>query len=301
MINLISDIISNNATAKSIRRGALFTAEQEPRSQRLVSLNFGNTKPYSIDGIYNKQTDIKDNTISTRRAFRGDTTYGFNTNISEDQSIIYANLDKLYNYPIALTIADDAGIDTIDASGFKKPSTIDLHVMTRNETQSRLSKINSEFGNLSLAPGTIIENAIGGQGDDLIYDNQFNNSLSGKKGNDLLFVSGGKDEITGGRGFDTAIIRGKESDFIVYNTHKSETHWNRSTPETILASKSNPEFQVKLREVEEYTFSNQAHLGTPALVFIICSFNSRRGFDKSQPCLMEAAASPVSPPRTIFS
>lgn len=301
MINLISGILPNNATAKSIRRDALFTAEQQPRSQRLVSLNFGNTKPYSIDGIYSKHTDIKDNTISTRRAFRGDTTFAFNTNITEDQSIIYANLDKLYNYPIALTIADDDGIDTIDASGFKKPSTIDLHVITGNETQSRLSRINSKFGNPSLATETIIENAIGGQGDDLIYHNQFNNRLSGKKGNDLSFVSGGKDVIIGGKGFDTAIIRGNERDFIVYNTPKSETLWNRSTPETIFASKSNPEFQVKLREVEEYTFSNQAHLGTPALVFIICSFNSRRGFDKSQPCLMEAAPSPVSPAGTIFS
>ena len=56
-------------------------------------------------------------------AFNGDTTYGFNTNISAKISEIYSNMKNLLSNS-AITIVDADGIDTIDFSGFSKNQTI---------------------------------------------------------------------------------------------------------------------------------------------------------------------------------
>lgn len=201
----------------------------------------------ALDQIYKQQEDSQGKTFGIHRAFPGDTTYGFNTNITEDQSIVYANLDKLYDHRIATTIADGEGIDTIDASEFKYGNTIDLYVLTGNETSSRLSSLNGTIGNLSLAVGTVIENAIGGDKDDKIFDNQYNNRLVGNAGDDWFSASGGIDRIIGGSGRDRAVIDGNEDDFIIKNKSKSKT---------VIRHKTNRDFRVTLKDVEKYIFGD---------------------------------------------
>ena len=66
---------------------------------------------------------------------------------------------------------------------------------SENQPQSlQSSDVLGQTGNLSIARGTIIENAIGGSGVDVIIGNSINNTLTG---------NGGVDSLTGGAGADT--------------------------------------------------------------------------------------------------
>ncbi|HKN41256.1 MAG TPA: M10 family metallopeptidase C-terminal domain-containing protein, partial [Sphingomicrobium sp.] len=111
----------------------------------------------------------------------GDTTYGFNSNA--DRDIYKANL-----YPgVAYTIFDSGGSDTLDFSGFNANQLINLNPET-------FSNIGGSVGNVSIARGVVIENAIGGSGNDTIIGNAANNVLTGGSGVNIL---------TGGIGADT--------------------------------------------------------------------------------------------------
>ena len=123
----------------------------------------------------------------------GDTTYGYNANAG---GIFNANL-----YPkAAYTIFDSGGKDTLDFSGTAASELINLNAET-------FSNVNGFTGNLSIARGTVIENAIGGNGADTIIGNAADNVLSGHLGGDTL---------TGGAGADTFLdtISGHSGDRI---------------------------------------------------------------------------------------
>ena len=84
---------------------------------------------------------------TTTRA--GNTTYGFNSNAG---SSIY---DAQSMGALAYTVFDSAGIDTLDYSGFTSNQLINLNPET-------FSNVGTGIGNVSIARGTVIENAIGG-------------------------------------------------------------------------------------------------------------------------------------------
>lgn len=107
----------------------------------------------------------------------GDTAYGFNSNAGRD----YFNASLYRN--VAYTVFDSAGNDTLDYSGFSFAQTINLNWET-------FSNVGGRIGNVTIARGTIIENAIGGSGNDRLIANV----LSGDYGSDVL---------TGGLGEDT--------------------------------------------------------------------------------------------------
>lgn len=143
--------------------------------------------------------------FSTANAFRGDTVYGFNTNISQNVSEAWADLRK-YADNTAFTIVDGGGIDTVDFSGYTWDQRIDLTVTDGTSNQATTSDIGREIGNMTLAAGTVIENAVGGSGDDEIIGNDAANVLSGGAGNDTLNGGAGDDALHGGSGTDRAIF-----------------------------------------------------------------------------------------------
>jgi serralysin len=61
-------------------------------------------------------------------------------------------------------------------------------------------------GNVSIAKGVTVENAIGGSGSDLLIGNSVSNELKGGAGNDILFGAGGADKLWGGSGSDTFVF-----------------------------------------------------------------------------------------------
>ncbi|MBX7496424.1 M10 family metallopeptidase C-terminal domain-containing protein [Qipengyuania sp. 6B39] len=119
----------------------------------------------------------------------GNTTYGFNSNAGRD---IY---DATIVPDAAYTIVDSGGTDTLDYSGYSQSQTINLN-------EEAFSSVGGEVGNVVIARGTVIENAIGGSGADTIYGNDGQNTIDGGAGDDLIFGGNGGDFLIGGAGND---------------------------------------------------------------------------------------------------
>ena len=120
----------------------------------------------------------------------GNTTYGDNASGGGfyDTLMDHAN-------PLAFTLLDDGGIDTIDMSSVILDQSINLKSESISNTMGLI-------GNMSIARGTVIENAIGGSGDDLLKGNAVRNVLTGGKGVDDLRGFKGNDQLKGGNGSD---------------------------------------------------------------------------------------------------
>lgn len=113
--------------------------------------------------------------------------------------------------PFIRTLWDAGGIDTLNAAAFVRGVRIDLRpgsfssltipsdTLPTGVTWSAPPPTPTYDGtdNLGIAVGTVIENAIGGSGDDVIIGNDANNRLQGGPGNDRL---------DGGAGIDTAVF-----------------------------------------------------------------------------------------------
>ena len=140
----------------------------------------------ALDDLYNPEG------FSLNNAFLGDTVYGFNTNISIFTSQIFNELSSWIN-STAFTIADGNGNDTLDFSGFSNNQVIDLRSTEKDSISLFTSNIAGLTGNLIISAGTIIENAVGGSGNDTITGNFANNNLNGGYGNDLLIGGIGDD------------------------------------------------------------------------------------------------------------
>ena len=151
-------------------------------------------------------------TLYGSSAFTGGTTYGFNTNIDAGRSAALAALAD-YADESAFCIVDDGGNDTLDFSGFGADQTIDLTVVTGTST-GIFSNVGGLTGNMSLAVGTVIENAIGGSGNDVITGNDSGNTLTGNAGDDRIAGKGGADRIDGGAGTDTVVYDGVRTDYV---------------------------------------------------------------------------------------
>ena len=120
----------------------------------------------------------------------GDTTYGFNSNAGRD------SFNAALHPDIAYTIFDSGGVDTLDYSGFAADQAIDL-------AQGAYSDVGGLTGTVVIAPGTVIENAIGGAGNDQLVGNAADNRLTGGGGVDQLYGGLGTDTLIGGAGSDT--------------------------------------------------------------------------------------------------
>jgi serralysin len=146
----------------------------------------------------------------------GDTTYGFHSNAG--RSAFDFSLNRV---PI-VTIWDAGGNDTLDLSGYNTPSLIDLnqgafssaggidHFLSLAEINANRAAaglpartaaqyafyedIKARYGlenglfkdNISIAYGAVIENAVGGGGDDLIIANEVANKINGGGGIDTV-------------------------------------------------------------------------------------------------------------------
>jgi serralysin len=119
----------------------------------------------------------------------GDTVYGFGNTSGRDiyDASLFAN--------VSYTVIDNGGTDTLNYSGFGVAQRISLIAET-------FSNVGGRTGNVSVARGTVIENAIGGSGIDIILGNGAGNILTGNGGADELYGFGGNDELIGGIGAD---------------------------------------------------------------------------------------------------
>ena len=138
----------------------------------------------------------------------GDTVYGFNS--TADRAVF----DFSTNTAPIVTIWDGGGNDTLDLSGFDADNLIDLregqfssagYAINDDYYAARAARLGwdqADFDawyvalglgpdgrpvdNIAIAYGAVIENAIGGSGDDVIIGNQANNTLRGGAGADTF-------------------------------------------------------------------------------------------------------------------
>jgi len=169
----------------------------------------------ALNRLYASQ-ETSDGMLGDLSAFLGDTTYGFNSTISPDVSEVYAEMAGLLGEnKLSMTLADFGGVDTIDLSGYENKNALDLTVLTGEEYESRFSMLNGTKNNLSLAVGTVIENAIGGRAGDTFWDNAADNVFKGLDGDDRFYLTSGSDAVDGGRGFDAVLLAGGRDEYSV--------------------------------------------------------------------------------------
>jgi serralysin len=145
-----------------------------------------------LDDIRGAQIEYGAN-MSTRT---GDTVYGFNSTAGRDWFAAANSSSR-----VVFAVWDAGGRDTLDFSGYSQNQTIELR-------EGFFSNVGGLIGNVAVAQGAKIENAIGGFGNDTINGNALDNDLEGGAGFDSIFAGAGNDTIDGGTG--TSYLRGED-------------------------------------------------------------------------------------------
>lgn len=160
----------------------------------------------------------------------GNTTYSWSTTTGE-QFINGVGQGAPGGNRIFQTIWDGGGIDTYNFSNFATNLTVDLApgawTITSTAQLARLDyyedNAHTAAGNIANAllyqgnTASLIENAFGGSGHDVIRGNQAANVLRGNGGNDELSGLGGNDRLYGGAGADI-LTGGEGADWFIFET-----------------------------------------------------------------------------------
>ncbi len=141
--------------------------------------------------------------------------YGPNLSFNSGDDAYVFNASQTYFE----TVWDAAGTDTFDASALATNVSLDLRdgqmsnvgsVVTAYH-QGQQTQISRTVG---IAYGAVIENAVGGSGNDTIQGNDAANTLTGNNGNDTIYGGGGGDVLIGGSGVDR--LFGEDGDDTIF-------------------------------------------------------------------------------------
>lgn len=153
--------------------------------------------------------------------------------------------------PFFRTLWDAGGTDTISVANFSQACVIDLrdgHFSSIKIPSDSTAGYNwsapppqatyDGTDNLAIAFGCVIENAIGGNGNDTLIGNSSDNSLDGGSGNDTLRGDagndtfdwdsdsrGGNDMFYGGAGNDIYVLNSASDSVIEYNGEGTDAVW----------------------------------------------------------------------------
>lgn len=158
----------------------------------------------------------------------GDTVYGFNATADRDWFRATSSSSKL-----VFAAWDAGGTDTFDFSGYKVAQTIDLRA-------GYFSSVGGLTGNVTIAMGATIENAVGGAAADTINGNAVANRITGGQGADVL---------DGGAGIDTAVFSGGFSGYAI--TASANGGWS-------VKHNSGSDGTDSLLNIETLSFSDRA-------------------------------------------
>ena len=150
-----------------------------------------------LDDIAAAQQEYGAN-MSTRT---GDTVYGFHSTADRPWFSLTSEASDAQ-----FAVWDAGGNDTFDFSGYSDRQVIDLR-------QGFFSDVGGWTGNVAIAKGADIENAIGGSGADSITGNALANSLQGGGGGDTMLGGAGNDSLTDTAGSN--YIRGEDGNDVV--------------------------------------------------------------------------------------
>ena len=177
-----------------------------------------------------------------------DDGFGASDDLANIEHIVGSQFDDLFYgffaYASTVTLSDGtriskkitfdgaSGSDTMDYSRFSENITIALDAQYASK-HMWTSETDTEYFDG-------IENAIGGQADDLLFGNYGANTILGMQGNDLITGMGGADSLDGGMGHDTiyggadfAIIRGDDGNDVLYAYNPVEYSINHRSNATL--------------------------------------------------------------------
>ncbi len=184
----------NAAAGVSITYGANAQFTQDTRQYTVMSY-FSEINTTASYGSY-PDTLMLDDVLALQNIYganfstrAGDTVYGFGSNAGG----VY---DFTTNTNPVMCIWDGGGTDTLNVSGFNQNQMINLNA-------GAFSNIGGLTGNVSIAVGASIENAVGGAGNDVVYGNEAANLLTGNGGDDSIDGGAGNDTLLGGAGNDS--------------------------------------------------------------------------------------------------
>ena len=132
----------------------------------------------------------------------GDNIYGVGNDTGREIFGVGTSATNSQGHLLAFTIVDHGGNDTLNYSSFSQAQIINLNTET-------FSSVGGSIGNMSIARGTVIENAVGGSGADQLFGNAVANQLTGGLGNDT---------IDGGANIDIAIVSGNRAAYTISQT-----------------------------------------------------------------------------------
>ncbi|VTP83655.1 metalloprotease [Proteus vulgaris] len=167
-----------------------------------------------------------------------DTIYGFDSNTQRDFYSLNSPDDIIIS-----CIWDAGGIDTLNFHKYTKKQKIDLN-------EGAFSDIGGLRGNVSIAYGTVIENAIGGSNNDIILGNSANNYLYGNDGNDMIYGDSGNDVLYGGKGSDW--LYGGEGDDILYGSDGKDILWAGNGYNQLSGGKGKDIFIINLNNTSSH-------------------------------------------------
>lgn len=157
-------------------------------------------------------------------ATAGDTVWGANTTLGGYMGAYFQEVtggpdfDGYDEQPVAFTIFDAGGEDTFDLSTSSRNNRFDMRA-------ENFSDIAGLTGNVGIARGTVLENLIGGSGNDTVTGNSAANDISGAGGNDSLDGRGGADNLDGGGGADN-LSGGDGADTVLGGSGADEIYGN---------------------------------------------------------------------------
>ncbi|QHM70762.1 Serralysin C [Mixta intestinalis] len=169
--------------------------------------------------------------MSTRT---GNTVYGFSSNSGRDYYSATNGTDALI-----FSVWDAGGNDTFNFSGYTQNQLINLNAGT-------FSNVGGLTGNVSIALGVVIENAIAGNGNDTLLGNSAANLLRGNGGadrlygydsNDTLYGDSGNDQLYGGNGND--LLYGGNGNDTLYGENGIDRLYGGENDDTLYGGNGN--------------------------------------------------------------
>ena len=162
--------------------------------------------------------------------------YLYGTRVYGSGNDVYSVKDATTN----MTIIDDDGTDTLDASTVSVSVNIDLR-SGKSSSIGMDTDGTSKFNNIAIAAGSLIENVTGSAYDDVIIGNAQNNFIT--------FI-GGNDIVDGQAGIDTVRLWSKSSEFKV-TKDTSTGYWN-------VEAANNTSGGMELQNTERLIFTDTA-------------------------------------------
>ena len=181
----------------------------------------------------------------------GDNVYGFN---STETGVLDFE-ETFFNQgirPPSLAIYDAGGTDTLDFSLYSANQVISLVEGSFSSIGDNILTNDPEdplINNITIAVGTVIENAIGGSGDD---------SFTGNDSDNVFIGNGGNDTYAGGAGNDMVILELSQSRYIISVDETNEGRF------LVIAGGTEGTDRINLADVEFVGFDDGQTIVTTA-------------------------------------